>query len=460
MSGSRPVIGLACAVQFIDVVGVTVLAVALPAIQHDLRLSPAELSWAAAIYALAFGGLLILGGRAADLVGRRLMFVLGNAVVVAGSVLCAVANDAAVLLAGRALQGIGAAASVPAALASILAVVPVGPSRGRALGLWTMAGAVGGVSGFVLGGVVTEFLGWRWLFVMVAAVALVAAVAAPPVLPADRNRRDRQPLDILGATLITGTALLVMMGLQRAESDGFTAVSFWLPLLLAPAVATGFAMWERRVPAPLVPPHLWSMPTFRLGAGTAFAVTATTSGSSIVTMLFLQDELHLSPGRSGTVFLLLSGAVAATSLAAPAAVRSLGTPLTMAAGFAVIAAAMFTQAVGASLRSLPVFLLGLVLTGAGLGLASVASTTHGTTGADETTSGVIGGLLNAAAQIGTAVGIAALLTTTTTWPNPENGPQAAYGLAALTCLAAVAAATRSAHRDHQQAERTTTTAPE
>jgi MFS family permease len=437
MDRSGPVVGLACAVQFIDVVGVTLLVVALPAIQQDLSLGPAALSWAAAIYALAFGGLLILGGRTADLLGHRPMFIAGNAVVVAGSILCAVADSAAVLLAGRALQGIGAAASVPAALAAILAVVPAGPRRGRALGLWTMAGAVGGASGFVLGGVVTELVGWRWLFAVVALVALVAAVAAPGVLPPDRDRATREPLDILGAALVTGAAVLVMVGLQRAETGGFSAVSSWLPLLLVPAVAAAFAAWERRTPAPLVPPQLWSLSTFRVGAGTAFLLTATTSGSSVISTLFLQEELRLSPGLSGAAFLLVSGGVAATSLAAPVVMRRLGTTATLLAGFAVVVVAMLTQALAVALHSLPVFLPGLALTGLGLGLASVASTTHGTTNADESTSGVIGGLLNAAAQIGTAVGIALLLTTATTWPG--NGELAAYGVAALTCVGALAA---------------------
>ncbi|MEU4422994.1 MFS transporter [Actinoplanes sp. NPDC024001] len=436
MSGRRSVVGLACAVQFIDVVGVTLLVVALPDIQRDLDLGPAALSWVAAIYALAFGGLLVLGGRAADLLGHRLMFIAGNTVVLAGSLLCATAGTTAVLLTGRALQGIGAAVSVPAALAAILAVIPAGPPRNRALGLWTMAGAVGGASGFVLGGVVTQAIGWRWLFAAVAVIALLAAAIAPAILPPNRRPSTRQPLDLSGALLITGAAVLLMVGLQRAETDGFTAPSSWLPLVLTPLAALAFAARERRAPAPLVPPHLWSVPTFRVGAATAFVLTATTSGASVIGTLFLQDELNLSPASSGAAFLLLSASVAATSTTAPSLIRRRGTAPTLTIGLAVVAAAMLTQAVAVALHHLPLFLTGLALTGAGLGLASVASTTHGTTGADDSTSGVIGGLLNAAAQVGTAVGIATLLTTATTWPIPTQAPEAAFSLAALTALTA------------------------
>jgi MFS family permease len=193
------------------------------------------------------------------------------------------------------------------------------------------------------------------------------------------------------------------------------------------------------------------VPAIRAGAGAAFVLTATTSGSSIIGTLFLQDEMRLSPGRSGFAFLLLSASVAAASAGAPAVIRRAGTAFAMTAGLAVVAASMVTQAFGVSLRDLPVFLAGLALAGAGLGLASVASTTHGTSGADDSTAGVVGGLLNAAAQVGTAVGIAALLATATTWPEASHGPEAAYGVAALTSLLAMVATAVSGRRHDRTA---------
>jgi MFS family permease len=444
-------VALACTTQFVDVVGVTVLIVGLPAIQRDLRLSAESLSWVAAVYALIFGGFLVLGGRAVDLLGQRSMFVLGSALVAVGSLLGAIAGTAAGLIAGRALQGLGAAVSVPAALAVVLST-STGHERSRALGLWTMAGAVGGASGFVIGGLVTQFAGWRWLFVAIGPLALAAAVLAPALLepsaPSDRSGMARGRPDLPGGLLSTVAIALVILGFNRAQTRGFADPSAWLPLVLAPLAVLAFRVVERRARAPLIPPALWSISSFRVGAGVAVVLTATTSGASVIGSLFLQHVLGVSAGASGASFLLFSLSVVVGSAAAPAVLQRVGPLRAMAAGLAVIAVSMGIEAYGVFQRALPLFLAGLSLSGLGLGVASVASTAHGTADATDVTAGVIGGLLNAAAQIGTAIGIAVLLATATHRysgagaTNARAGQVAAYLLAAGVALAAMLMTTR------------------
>jgi MFS family permease len=422
-----PVVTLACTAQFVDVIGVTLLIVALPTVQHDLRLTGAMLSWVAGSYALVFGGVLVPGGWVADLLGRRTTFIAGSLAVAAGSGVCALAGNGAALLAGRTLQGLGAAVAVPAALALVLATLPPGPRRSRALGLWTMAGAAGGASGFVLGGVVTQLIGWRWLFTAIGVLELLAALVTPLIVAPVARRAAR--LDGPGASL----AITTVVALVWALNEGLDRPAAWLGLLLAAAAGVAFAVVEQRTADPMVPPGMWRLPSFRLGAGVAAVLTATTSGANVVGTLFAQDVLGLSGAVSGACFLLFSAGVVVSSTLAPAVLRRTSARRVMAIGLTVVAMSMAVQALGVSRQSLAVFLAGLTLSGLGLGPASVASTAQGTADATEYTSGLLGGLLGAAAQIGTAIGIAVLLAV--------PGGQAAYlTAAAVAAIATVACA--------------------
>lgn len=424
------VVTLACTAQFVDVIGVTLLIVALPALQHDLRLTGAMLSWAAGSYALVFGGVLVPGGWVADLLGRRATFIGGSVLVACGSLACALAGSGGVLLAGRALQGLGAAVAVPAALALVLAALPPGSRRSRALGLWTMAGAAGGAFGFVLGGVVTQLVGWRWLFAAIGVVELLVAVVTPLIVgPVARRVVPRVArLDVPGAVL----AITAVVALVWALNEGLGRPPAWLGLAVAVVAGTAFAVVEQRIADPMVPPAVWRLPSFRLGAGVAAVLTATTSGANVIGTLFAQDVLGLSGAASGACFLLFSVGVVVSSTLAPSALQRIGARRAMALGLAVIAGSMTVQALAVSRASFVVFLAGLTLSGLGLGLASVASTAQGTAEATEDASGLIGGLLNAAAQIGTAIGIAVLLAA-------PGGRAVAYLIAAGLAVIATAA---------------------
>ena len=348
------------------------------------------------------------------------------------------------------------AAAVPAALAVLLATFPAGPRRDRALGAWTVCGALGGAGGFVLGGLVTQAVGWRWLFAVPVVLGLAVVLAGWASLETG-PRRPGQP-DIAGAILGTGATLLLILGLTQAGEHGFAHWTAWLPLLLSVAAAAGFLAVERAVADPLVPPPVWSVPTLMLGCLVALVLTFATSGGNVIGTLFLQQVLELSAGASGAVFLTFSAAVAIGSAAASAVVRKLGRPRAMVAGLLVIAAAMIVSAAAVHRQELTLFLAGLSLSGAGLGAASVASTAHGTGTATEHNAGLFGGLLNAAAQIGTAVGVAMLLVGAafaagpppTTEHTQVRGQVVAYLIAAVVALLAAIGTAVAGRRPQDQ----------
>lgn len=203
------VLTLLCVVQFIDVLGVTIVTVALPTIGRELGLAEQELQWVASVYALSFGSFLLLAGRAADLYGRRRLFAVGLALFTVASLVCGLASSPAMLLGARTLQGLGAAAAVPAALSLLTTTFPEGPERARALGLWTAAAAGGGVSGFFLGGVLTGALGWHWIFLINVPVGALVLALTPILLLESREQGAGRRLDVAGA--VTGTAGLVLL---------------------------------------------------------------------------------------------------------------------------------------------------------------------------------------------------------------------------------------------------------
>src|SRR5690349_19658292 len=215
----RMVVALPCIAQFVIVLDVTIVAIALPAVQADLGFSTAALGWVITAYTLVFGGCLLAAGRVADRIGRRRTFVLGLTVFAGASLACGLAPTASALLAARAVQGIGAALVSPAALALVTSACPEGPERCRALGWWTAAAAGGGASGWVLGGVLSGLLDWRWVFLVNVPLCAGAALLAPRVL-SERRDPDALPLDVAGALLATGGLGSLVLALTLLERGG------------------------------------------------------------------------------------------------------------------------------------------------------------------------------------------------------------------------------------------------
>ncbi len=445
-------VGLAvlCVAQFVVVLDVTVVATAMPAIDADLGFPAAGASWVITSYTVVLAGLLILGGRAADLAGSRRMFAAGLAVFTVGSAACAAAWSPATLIAARVVQGCGAALLSPAALASLNDLVPE-PARARALGWWTAAAAGGGASGWVLGGVIVELAGWRWVFAVNVPVGLLALALAGRWLPPG-SRAPRRDLDVTGAVLVTTGLAAVVLGLSWVSEDA-GAVRGW-PVLGAAAVLLGwFVRHERRADGPLVPGRLLRRPGVLGGNLTAAAITGSTSPAMITAVLYVQDTLRLSPGRASLLFPAMNAAVIGGSLAGPRIAGRIGTRLALIAGLAAVAAgAAFMLALPE--RGMPVatLVVSFAVLGLGLGVASVASTTAGTEAVPEGERGVAAGLLNSTAQLGTAIGLAVVMPLVAS-VGPMLGYRLGFSAAAAIAVAGAACALTVPRRSRTRPER-------
>jgi len=251
------------AAQFVVGVDGLAVAVALPTLQRDLELTTGQLQWVLTAFGLGFGGLLLLGGRLGDLYGRRRLLVAGLALFVAGSPVAGLASATGPLVAARTVQGVGAALAVPATLALIGTMYPPGRARTRALGVLAAMTSAGVISGVLLGGLVTEVAGWRWVFLMVVPPALAAALAAPRVLPEGRAEGAAGPPDLAGGLLGSAAVMLLVYALTRLEAPGRGLVSAALSGVAGLVLLAGFVAWERRAPAPLLRPGILSIRSLR-----------------------------------------------------------------------------------------------------------------------------------------------------------------------------------------------------
>ena len=403
-------IAVICIAQFVVVLDATIVVTALPAIRQALGFREAELPWVFTAYTLVFGGLLICGGRVADLAGRRRTFLIGFVLFTAASAGCALAWSPATLVAARVLQGAGAALLSPAALALLTTLTEPGEGRRRAVGWWTAVAAGGGASGWVLGGLITEFAGWRWVFAVNVPIGLTALAMTPWLLPADRKQARTSRLDLGGAVTATAGLALLVYGLTSAGERGLGRLSSWLPLLLAAAAFVIFVHHEGQTADPLLPMRLLRSRPVAGANLTALAITASTTPAMYLAVLYVQDVLGVPTGRASLLFPAVNLAVIAGSLAGPRLLGRLGARRTALAGFAGIAIGI-TILVALPSGGLPVaqLLSAFVFIGAGLGIASVASTQIGTDAAESGLRGVASGLLNSAAQVGTAIGVALLV---------------------------------------------------
>jgi predicted MFS family arabinose efflux permease len=397
-------VGALCAVQFVDVLGVTVVVTALPAMLRDLNGPPAAAGLVVTSYAMFFGGLLVLGARCGDRFGHRRVLQAGLALFGAASVLAAVAPAVPVLVSARCLQGAAAAASVPAALRLVAAVAPGESARRRALALWSGSGAAAGASGFVLGGLFTQFASWRVIFGLTTLLAVLLAVVVRRQVPADRGELGLR-LDVAGAVVLTGAVMALVIGAALLEQP-VTRAPGALGLACGGVLLAALAPVERRQRDPLLPAAAVRNPSLRAGAAGSFLNTAATSSAMTLVTLYLQDVMRIPPGPTGLLLLPFSLAVVlGAAAAAPALARrparyvtALGLVLIAAGDLALVPARGVVPAVPGC----------VAVAGFGIGLSSVASTSLGTAVPDGV-QGVASGVLNTAAQLGTALGVAAFV---------------------------------------------------
>lgn len=406
------VLALVCVAQFVVVLDVTIVAVALPPIQRDLGFETTDLQWVVTAYTLVFAGFLLLAGRIADLYGRRRWFLVGLCVFSIASLLCGMATSAPVLIAARCVQGLGAAIVAPAALSILTVTFGDEHARRRAVGVWTAAAAGGGAAGWLLGGVLTQSLSWRAVFLVNVPVGLIGAALARVALRESRMTSADRSLDMAGALVVTLGLGLLVFGCTQVEQRGLDA-----PVTLAALIASIAMLWafihiEVRATDPLLPLDLIRTRAFARAAVVALVLTATTTPPLFVCLLYLQNVRGLSPTTTGFAFAPVNLAVIAGTLVGPRLAGRLGSRRAMAIGLAMIAAgtAIIAAVLDPAVHIVAALVAAFIVLGGGLGIASVASTAAGVTAAGEQRSGVASGVLNTAAQIGTVVGLAALVS--------------------------------------------------
>jgi MFS family permease len=449
-----PLLVLVCTAQFVDVLDVNAVLVALPPVGRDLGLARGDLQWVVTAYVLVFAGCLLVAGRLADALGRRRVFAAGIGLFSAASLACGVAPSAPALVLARAAQGLGAALSAPAALAMIVDAFPSGRARERAVAAWTGVAAAGGATGIVLGGLITSALGWRWVFLVNVPVGLVALALTPRLLPARHAARPAHGLDLPGAVTATcGLALLVLALADAERSPGVALAA----LAAAGILLCTFVVRERSAADPLVPPAIIRARPVAGAVLAAALLTATTSGGAVMATLHLQDVLGMDPAGAALVLLPLSIAVVAGSVAATR-VRT-GPPAVIGCGIGLVAAGSAAAAAGITATSgVAAVALWGVLAGFGLGAASVAATTLGASAVAEADRGTAAGVLNTAAQVGTALGVAALVLVADTTA-PATGHRLGFAAAALAAAIGASLSYRCRGGPSSRSRRTRPAAP-
>ena len=301
-TGERALLALLLLGQFLVVLDVSVVNVALPAMQDGLQLGATGLQWVVNGYTIAYAGFLLLGGRLADVIGQRRAFLAGVGLFVAGSLVGGLAGSSGVLVTGRVVQGLGAAVLSPATLTILLASFPEGPRRARAMGWWMAIGAAGGATGGLVGGALTEWLSWRWVLLVNAPVGLVVLVAAARLLgdqPVDRRPR----LDVPGAATATAGLGALVLGITQIEQHGWTAPRTLVPIAVAVVLLAAFVAIQRRAPEPLMPLSLLRLPGLAAANGVMLVSGGGLFAIWFFLTLFMQRVLGWSPLQAGAGFL-------------------------------------------------------------------------------------------------------------------------------------------------------------
>jgi EmrB/QacA subfamily drug resistance transporter len=452
-------LALLCAVQFMVVLDIAIVNVALPSIQVDLGFSQENLQWVISAYALLFGGFLLLGGRAADLLGRRRLFIIGTVVFTVASLLAGFAWSEGALIGARALQGLGAAIITPAGLSILTTTFAEGRERNAALGAWGGVGAFGAVAGVLLGGVLTDALSWEWIFYVNVPVGAAALLLTPVLLRESRDLKVRS-FDAPGAVLVTGGLVSLVYAITQAHEYGWASVET-IGIFAASAVLLGgFLAWEARAAEPLMPFSIFRLRTVS-GANVAGLILGTAVFAMFLMLtLYMQQVLGYSAMRTGVAYLAVAGTAIVWSALAAQLVNRVGVKPVLIAGMASLSAGLvyFTQvSVGGSY--LGDLLPGFLLIAIGLGFSFVPISIAALAGVRPAEAGLASGLINTSQQIGGALGVAILSTIATSTTSDAvtsgtavpfaltDGFQAAFMGATAIAVAGILAAVLLIRRD-------------
>jgi EmrB/QacA subfamily drug resistance transporter len=405
-----------CVAQFMVVLDIAVVNVALPSIRSDLHFTVESLQWVISAYAIFFGGFLLLGGRLADVLGRRRIFMTGLVLFSAASLMCGFAWSEISLITFRSIQGLGGALLSPAALSILVTTFAEGRERNLALGVWGGIAGSGAAAGTLLGGVLTSALGWQWIFYINVPIGAALIALSPALLPAGRDRdAARRGFDVPGAVTATGGLMVLVYALTRATQIGWGAAETISLLIGAAVLLLAFIVIELRSRHPVLPLRILGLPTPRAANVIGFLIAAALFSQFFLLSLYMQQVLHYSALKTGVAYIAVTFLSVVSAVVAQALVTRIGVRIVLAVGMLLLAVALVLY------TRLPVngsyvadLLPGFLISGLGLGLAFVPDSIAALTGTRPSEAGAASGMINTSQQIGGAVGLAAITTIATT----------------------------------------------
>jgi EmrB/QacA subfamily drug resistance transporter len=461
------VLVLICLAQFMVILDATIVNVALPSIQKDLHLSEGNLQWIVNAYTLVFGGFLLLGGRAGDLLGRKRLFLIGLVIFTGASLLDGLANSEGLLIGARSLQGLGAALISPAALSIIATTFKEGSERAKALGVWAAIAIGGSAVGLVLGGVLTQYFSWPWIFFVNVPVGIATFVLSFRLIPESRDERVERNYDIAGAVTVTGGLMALVYAIVDAQQAGWGSVKTLGFFALAAALLVTFVFVELRTKAPLVRLSIFRIRSLLTANVAMFLAMSGMFAMFFFNTLYIQRVLGFGPLKAGIAFLPFSaGIMVSAGLASQFAPR-IGVRPVAAAGFILSTAGLVL------LTQLPVHgsyltnvLPSILLSSLGMGAVFMPLTLIATTGLEDADQGLASGLFNTSQQIGGALGLAVLSTLAASKTPSVGLPKAnlvtgfhwAFGagaVAMIVALGVMVALLRSRHVEQIEAQAAT-----
>jgi EmrB/QacA subfamily drug resistance transporter len=403
---------------FMTIIDLTIVNVALPTIGRELHFSESSLQWVITAYGLTFGGFLLLGGRAADLLGRRRIFMVGMAVFTAASLGAGLATSDGFLIAMRGLQGFGAAVVLPAALSIVMNMFAEGTERNKALGIWGGVGAAGATVGLITGGLLTRFVGWEAIFFLNVPIGIAALLLAPRIVPESRLEGVRRRFDPLGAITVTGGLLLLVYALSKAPEVGWSSARTIVLFAVSAVALVAFLIVESRVEAPLMPLRIFRLRTVAAANAVGLLLGASFFGFIFIGTLYMQQVLGYSALQTGVAWLAASlTSVALAGLAQTLVTRTSAGPV-MAFGMALIGGgALWATRVPVDGHFWGALAGPFFVAGAGTAFAFIPISIAGLTGVTERDAGLASGLLNTSQQLGGAIGVAIASTVATTHLN-------------------------------------------
>jgi EmrB/QacA subfamily drug resistance transporter len=399
-------LAVVCAAFFMTVLDVSIVNVALPSIGTSLHFSRDNLQWVITAYAITFGGFLLLGGRAADLLGRRRVFLVGVVVFTAASFTCGLASSEGVLIASRAVQGLGAAIISPAALSIVMTTFEEGAERNKALGIWGAMGGSGAAVGVLAGGLLTKYLGWEWIFFVNVPVGVTAFLLTPRLVRESRSEEQSSP-DVAGAVTVTGGLALLVYAISKAPDHGWESGWTLSRLAVAVILLVAFLAVETRARHPLMPFSIFRVRTLAGANITGLLLGGVTFSNFFVLTLYVQQVLHYSALKTGVAFVATAGSAVLWAGLAQWLTTKVGAKQVMAAGFVFMTAGMvwYTQ-VPAHASFASDLLPGYLLVGIALPFTWIPVSIAALAGVQEREAGLASGLINTAQQVGGAIGVA------------------------------------------------------